>query len=517
MIPFNFSASSEKSLLGIAAAFMSYLEQSDDMSLRDLSWTLNTRRSVLPVRLSVSASTLHDLIQKLKRTHRISASMTMSRHESLDQSKLPKMLGIFTGQGAQWVSMGRDLLENCAFARQRLAELQKSLDTLPVEHAPTWRMIEELCKASALSNMGQSEISQPLCTALQIIIVDLLKSAKVNFTTVVGHSSGEIAAGYACGYLSAKDAIRIAYYRGYFTGLAKGLEGTPGRMLAAGTSHEDATELCNLPSMAGRICVAAVNSPTSVTLSGDIDAIEDAREILEDEGKFARVLKVETAYHSFHVQDCLVPYGLALASCDIQISQPTAEQGLPAWVSSVTGREIKKGDLSDLSWSYWVDNMAKEVLFGPAVEYALGLHDQYGIGIEIGPHPALKGPVTDVVHAFNGSSFPYTGTLSRGSNDIDSFSNALGTVWETIGEGSVDFAAFDNLVYADAPHPPKLLKGLPSYCWDHNSSFWHETRFSKAVLKRKVAPTSCWVLFAQIQLKMNIASKTYLIRSRFHG
>lgn len=322
MIPFNFSASSEKSLHGIAAAFMSYLEQSDDMSLRDLSWTLNTRRSVLPVRLSVPASTLHDLIQKLKPTHRISASMTMSRHESLDQSKLPKMLGIFTGQGAQWASMGRDLLENCAFARQRLAELQKSLDTLPVEHAPTWRMIEELCKASALSNMGQSEISQPLCTALQIIIVDLLKSAKVNFTTVVGHSSGEIAAGYACGYLSAKDAIRIAYYRGYFTGLAKGLEGTPGRMLAAGTSHEDATELCNLPSMAGRICVAAVNSPTSVTLSGDIDAIEDAREILEDEGKFARVLKVETAYHSFYVQDCLVPYGLALASCDIQISNP---------------------------------------------------------------------------------------------------------------------------------------------------------------------------------------------------
>ena len=129
-------------------------------------------------------------------------------------------------------------------------------------------------------------------------MVDILKSAGIRFKSVVGHSSGEIAAAYAAGFISAKDAIRIAYYRGVTAKLASGENGIKGAMMAVGTSEEDAAELCDLPMFEGRIAVAAVNSSSSVTISGDSDAIAEAQKVLVEEKKFARALKVDTAYHS---------------------------------------------------------------------------------------------------------------------------------------------------------------------------------------------------------------------------
>src|SRR5207244_3134115 len=135
--------------------------------------------------------------------------------------------------------------------------------------------------------------SQPLCTAVQVVLVQMLAHAGICFDAVVGHSSGEIAAAHAAGFLSATDAVRIAYYRGLYGKLACGPAGVAGAMLAAGTSVEDATELCELPTMArhGRIVVAAINSSASVTLSGDQKAIERAKFVFEDEKKFVRALK----------------------------------------------------------------------------------------------------------------------------------------------------------------------------------------------------------------------------------
>lgn len=89
--------------------------------------------------------------------------------------------------------------------------------------------------------------------------------------------------------------LQIAYYRGFHTKLAQGPTGKQGTMLAAGLTHEDADEFCSQPQLAGRISVAASNAPESVTLSGDVDAVKEAKQMLDDRGIFARALKVNKA------------------------------------------------------------------------------------------------------------------------------------------------------------------------------------------------------------------------------
>jgi hybrid polyketide synthase/nonribosomal peptide synthetase ACE1 len=101
-------------------------------------------------------------------------------------------------------------------------------------------------------------------------MVNLLHSLGVKFSTVIGHSSGEIVAAYAAGYLSSTNALRIAYYRGFHAKLSGGPNGEKGAMMAVGSSFSEAQEFIKANGMQSRIAVAANNSSASVTLSGDI-------------------------------------------------------------------------------------------------------------------------------------------------------------------------------------------------------------------------------------------------------
>ncbi|RYP45141.1 hypothetical protein DL769_011480 [Monosporascus sp. CRB-8-3] len=309
-------------------------------------------------------------------------------------------------------------------------------------------------------------------------VVELLKAARVSLAAVVDHSSGEVAASYAAGFISAEGAIRIAYYRGSSLSASTMSQETQRAMLAVETSHEDAQELCELPSLEGKVCIAAKNSPTSVTLSGDVDAIEDVQEIFEDETKFARRLKVDKAYHSHHMLPCKAFYIEALRNVDIQIRTPGPDS--PAWISSLVGEDIRNIDLASLKSTYWTDNMENKVLFSQSLEYAIGAHGPFDMAIEIGPHPALKGPASETIQGLIGMMIPYTGTLVRGNDDTKAFADTLGSLWMSLGSGAVDFAAFDIATYGTIVRPAKLLKGLPTYAWDHDRSYSHETRYPRA-------------------------------------
>lgn len=485
-LPFLFSAASEKSLLENISAYGSWIQShSDTVNLRDLSWTLSTRRSTFPVRVSVSASNPTDLIAKLKLARDKADSVHIATAEpSARSTERPSVLGIFTGQGAQWAAMGAELLRDSPAVMECFDRLQQALDTLPRrDDVPSWRLVDELVKEAHSSRLTEDEISQPLCTAVQIALVDLLRAAKICLTAVVGHSSGEIAAAYAAGYISARDAIRIAYYRGL--SLRRRREETQGdqiagAMLAVGTSPMDAQELCDLPSLRGRICVAAKNSPTSVTLSGDADAIQDAKEIMEDEGKFARLLRVNTAYHSHHMLRAAELYLESLSNCDI--ASPPHRDGdsdRPIWISSVTGDDIELDRTCLENGTYWRDNMVQPVLFSQAVDCAVSIYGPFDGIMEIGPHPALKGPTSDTIQAVYGEAPPYIGTLRRGSNGIEAFADGLGSLWTLFGPGAVDFDAFDRAM--NGASPPKLLRELPSYSWNHDRGYWHENRYSRAI------------------------------------
>jgi hybrid polyketide synthase/nonribosomal peptide synthetase ACE1 len=188
-IPILFSANSEKALVTQLRTWLQFLEQQSpsDVNVQDLAWTLS-RRSALTQRACFAASTVQALLERLK-----AAVETKDDDIGVRTSaKKGKIFGIFTGQGAQWAAMGRGLVQCSPVATATLKHLDTSLQSLPEEDRPSWSLYEELLKTGKESRVMEAEFSQPLCTAIQVILTDMLNAVGVTFEAVVGHSSGTL-------------------------------------------------------------------------------------------------------------------------------------------------------------------------------------------------------------------------------------------------------------------------------------------------------------------------------------
>ncbi|KAL8809353.1 MAG: hypothetical protein Q9200_003490 [Gallowayella weberi] len=434
--------------------------------------------------MAFSATTIGQLKSKIdeKLAEVKKAPGTSIGVRSAPRNTVPRVLGVFTGQGAQWAAMGERLIRSSDFVRTRFKVLEDSLATLPSSDRPQWHLVDEILAPGDRSRLSEAELSQPLCTAIQIVLVDLLYTAGIMFSAVVGHSSGEIAAAYAGGFISAQDAIRIAYYRGLYARQARAPSNDQkGAMLAVGTSWEDAQDLVNLRAFRGRLAIAAHNSSASVTLSGDADAIILAKKVFDEEKKFARMLKVDTAYHSHHMVPCGDPYISSLRACGIRTNDvPTC-----SWFSSVNPSEKAMVPNEELQSTYWRDNMTNAVLFAEAIKNAVASDQQLTLAVEVGPHPALRGPALQNISDERSEAIPYCGTLSRGTDDVEAMSDALGFLWSHTGTQGVDFQAYEKAMSTTSQ--PSLLVGLPSYQFNHTRRHWHEPRRSRKMRAEKAA------------------------------
>ncbi|KAI9157871.1 Polyketide synthase-nonribosomal peptide synthetase ACE1 [Paramyrothecium foliicola] len=481
--PFVFSAASEASLASYLVSFREYLTTAaTPLNLRDVAWTLHCRRTAFAVTTVIVASTVDDLIANIdakieatKQDDSGKPALTRVAGPSAAGDGAPRILGIFTGQGAQWASMGSQLILSSNVARETCAKLEARLARLP--DRPEWSLTEELLKDSSKSRIAEALLSQPLCTAIQILQVDVLRAAGIKFSAVAGHSSGEIAAAYAAGFLNGEDAICIAYYRGVHSKHARGADGQAGAMLAVGTSYEDAYELCEDTDLKGRVCVAAVNSPMSVTLSGDADAVEEVKAVLDDEKKFTRMLKVDKAYHSHHITPCSAPYLASLAQLDVEVRP--GDQA--TWFSSVIDGQNMATKGNSLKGPYWDQNMLSPVLFQQAVAKAYETMGPFDLAIEVGPHPALKGPTLQTMQEVTTQELPYTALFQRGVSTIESVAEGLGYIWSCFGSNVIDLDKYDKFLSGNAAC--KLVKGLPSYSWS-NEEYWNESRYGRAVRTR---------------------------------
>jgi acyl transferase domain-containing protein len=150
---------------------------------------------------------------------------------------------------------------------------------------------DELSKDVNLTSVNKAELAQPLCTAIQIALVNLLRSWGVSPATVVGHSSGEIAGAYACGAITASEAIIAAYYRGFIIKQ----QSKAGGMAAVGLGRKQVNIF-----LVSDVVIACENSPSSVTLSGDQEALNYVCSRVKKElpETFVQYLQVEVAYHS---------------------------------------------------------------------------------------------------------------------------------------------------------------------------------------------------------------------------
>ena len=227
---FVFSSFDEEGVKRNAAAYGTYLKTTQrpkDVTemqfLNDLAYTLSDRRSVFPWRSYTLASSVPALVESLSREGGIPKAVRVRTP--------PKIGFIFTGQGAQWYAMGRDLLVYPVF-KESLEEATTYIKSLGAK----WSLLDELLMSKAETRVHQPFLAHPACTALQIAVVDLLASWGILPERVIGHSSGEIAAAYCSGKLSRKASWKVAYYRGFVS--AKQLD-AKGAMIAVGLSEAD--------------------------------------------------------------------------------------------------------------------------------------------------------------------------------------------------------------------------------------------------------------------------------------
>ncbi|EPE28701.1 Thiolase-like protein [Glarea lozoyensis ATCC 20868] len=375
-----FSANNAGSLQALLDAYRKYLDRFPH-ELESLKFTLSERREHL----------------KLRGYHLMHGSSSFKVVHNTKETKLAadNILFVFTGQGAQWVHMGRELLLRYEIFSGSIRMMDAALSSL--HDAPSWTIENIILKCEDEMILTTPGFSQPGVTP----------------AAIVGHSSGEIAGSYASGALSLREAIIVSFYRGH---VCKG-SAKSGGMAAVGLGRDDIQNY-----LVSGVQVACEHSSKNVTISGDVvslDATLDTIKIAHPNVP-ARKLQVSMAYHSDHMRVVGGVYHDLIAD-HLNPQRPR----LP-FFSSVHGRLLSEAQ--EFTAKYWKDNLENPVLFSTAVNVALRNCPNAHIHLEVGPHSALAGSMKQIFLE-QGTSNAYSSVLKRKTDDVDTFLETMGQLY----------------------------------------------------------------------------------------
>lgn len=501
---FTFSAHDQAGIKRVCDSLVKYIQnvrlenpawstdEGEPEYLGKLAHTLSTARSSLGWKASCIASSLSQLQEQLKLAARPgdSGPALKTSRSSGTGSEAPRVAFVFTGQGAQWAAMGIQLLQRPVF-RDSVAKSTAILQSLGCP----WDPVEELSKTGDESRLSAPEISQPICTVLQVALVDEMRSwGNAGLSTpakVVGHSSGEIAAAYCMGALTHRDAIVVAYSRGTASAMLPSLAPhLDGAMMAAACSREAAEGIISDLGLVDKVTVACVNAPASITLSGDSTAVDTMTSALQEQKTWCRKLKVQVAYHSSHVATVSGEYYQAMEA--VEPVDPVAKDGSASrtrMISSVLGEELSYEQLGPF---YWLQNFVSPVLFSDALKEVVQPADksepEIDLLVEIGPHSTLGGPIEQILSHHGIQNVAYQSVLRRGADAVDM---TLQLAQELFHQGvSLDMAKVNGDVHLQSG--PALLTDLPPYPWMHENKYnayprmqrerWHREAPMKSLL-----------------------------------
>jgi acyl transferase domain-containing protein/NADPH:quinone reductase-like Zn-dependent oxidoreductase len=434
-------------------------------NILDLAYTLGSRRTNFQNRGYVLASTATGLGETFKTKNLVTGSASSTVAEQ-------PLAFIFTGQGSQWAGMCKELFQFPVFS-EAFEEMDKALQS--IAEAPSWTLKEAVLDTSNPDLINTPQRSQPCCTAVQVALIQLLASWGIVPSKTIGHSSGEIAAAFAAGHLSAAESIVIAYYRGYCVSKRT----SDGAMMAAGLSEADAVSKIAEAGLDGQIRVACVNSPEGVTISGDNSAIDSIVSILSGNGTFARKLKTGgQAYHSQHMLPIGQEYQDFLEKTIPTLGASTTLAKRAVVVSSVTA-DLKS---SGFGPSYWRSNLEGQVKFAQAIKrlHADGLHTF----VELGPHTSMELPVKQSLakEGVAGSEVLYLGPIKRSTDAIETSLTVPAKLW--LAGYEVDWNLVNGL--SEAPAGTfEVVTELPRYRFQYTELLWSEGRPSIEYRQRK--------------------------------
>ncbi|WP_353931423.1 aminotransferase class III-fold pyridoxal phosphate-dependent enzyme [Okeanomitos corallinicola TIOX110] len=361
------SAKSEQALSDLAVRYQTFLQDEPTASLADICFSANTRRSHFQHRLAILCPSTTQLQETLN--HFTTGSQPPTAVTGQSPKNPPPLAFLFTGQGSQYINMGRQLYEQAPIFQQIIDQANQIL--LPYLEKPLLEVLYPSTEENSLIN--QTAYTQPALFAIEYALTELWQSWGIKPDVVIGHSLGEYVAACVAGAFSFEEGLKLVAKR------ASLMQALPkdGQMVAI---FADATTVQKaIQPYSEKISIAAINSPSNTVISGVGEAIEVVLTILETQGIETRRLKVSHAFHSPLMEQMLGEFAQNISQMQFQPLQ------IPL-ISNLTGQIIPPGQVLDSS--YWLRQIREPVQFMPGMNTLFELG--YEVFLEIGTKPVLS-------------------------------------------------------------------------------------------------------------------------------
>jgi amino acid adenylation domain-containing protein len=445
------SGRSQKSLLDLIGKYKSYFSQNTNILLQNIAFTANTGRKHFECRLAIVAKDSAAAYQQLSEINleeyikQLNISNTGNSTDQALPAKSPlKIAFLFTGQGSQYLNMGKKLYNTCPVFKTTFDSCDAILQSILSQS------IKDILYESESKDFLVNEmlVCQPLLFAIGWSLVKLWNSLGIYPEVVMGHSFGEYLAACCAGVFSLEEALKLIALRGR---LMQFLPKST-KMLAIYSDMLSIKQI--IGENISKISIAAENSPYLTVISGPSDVIKTILHTLTDNDIAVEYLNISVGGHSSDVDLIIPEFKTNLEQ--IKFTYPKIKI-----ISNLTGEFVNNEIAMP---EYWCRHMRETVKFKDGV---LKLAE-YGINafIEIGPKPLLLGLVMENLPDYNALWLP---SMRQGRDDLHQFLTSVASLY---GRGAeINWVELDK-------YYPRYKVSLPTYPFQ-KQRFWIEPHRGK--------------------------------------
>ncbi|MFH0729431.1 MAG: SDR family NAD(P)-dependent oxidoreductase [Pseudomonadota bacterium] len=409
------SARTAPALTRLTESYAAFLDASaPEETLADICYTANTGRAHFNRKIGIVGKSKAEISEKLHSRESFGEAKGVFRGE---ESSSPPIAFLFTGQGAQFAGMGKDLYATQPTFRRALDRCHALLEG--VLDRPLLDVIYPAGK-DLQGRVDETAYTQPALFAIEYALCELWKHWGVEPGAVIGHSVGEYAAACAAGVFSLEEGLKLIAARGRL------MQALPRDGAMAAVFAEETLVMDAIRPFGDEISVAAINGPRLIVISGLTKSVETVTRTLASGDVKVVMLNVSHAFHSRLMEPVLDPFGRIAR--ELHYAPPAIDL-----ISNLTGESIGKAITAP---DYWVNHVRGTVRFAAGMEtlYRKG----YRVFVEIGPHPVLAGMAGMCLPP---GSWTWLPSLHRGKPDWEQLLGSLGALY-TRGAG-IDWQGFD--------------------------------------------------------------------------